>query len=200
MISSALFTFGADLRSWWTCWCQRQELLKVKLRWVKVESFKKWNGTATCTPRFQDLHEDEYVEEDNARSWKAWLLRTRYVVSRAWIPADHPDAERVQSKTLVRELTKCDSAKCWERVMGCHNVVFREYSNFLQGDDRTEEEKDLFAKALKDMNLLYGCSLFRVLVIPDFSGYALREAGLALHRSAVARTRSSTSPRRTFGM
>ena len=165
-----------------------------------MDSFKKWNGTASCTPRFQDLDEDEYVEEDNARSWKGWLLRTRYVVSRAWIPADHPDAERVQSKALVRELTKCDSVTFWKRIMGCHNVVFRDNSNLLQGDDRTEEEKDLFAKAFKGMNLLCGCSLFRSLVIPDFSGWALREAALALHRSAVARTRSSTSPRRTFEM
>ena len=36
---------------------------------------------------------------------KEWLLRTRYVVSHAWIQVGHPDPERVQLKGLVRELT-----------------------------------------------------------------------------------------------
>ena len=138
---------------------------------MKVNSLRKWNATHRRTPRLQDLQEDEFVEEDKTRSFKEWLLCKRYVLLHAWLQPDHPDPERVQLSALVRELTKCDSWKFWKRVMGCHDVVFFDYCRTPQkgpaGEERNDEEKRLLKNALKGMNVLYSCSLFRVLVIPD---------------------------------
>ena len=69
---------------------QRVELKAAKIRWVKVNSFKKWNGQRMCIPRFQDLEEHDYVEGCEAWSFTAWLLGTRHVVSHAWTRQNSP--------------------------------------------------------------------------------------------------------------
>ena len=167
IVFGSLVALATELRSWWALRYQWHELGEVKIRWVKVDSVRKWNAAHRRTPRFQDLQEDELVEEDNARSFKEWLLCKRYVVLHAWLQPDHPDPERVQLSALVRELTKCDSWKFWKRIMGCHDVVFFDYSSLPQkgpaGEERKDEEKRLLKNALKGMNVLYSYSLFRVL-------------------------------------
>ena len=69
---------------------QRVELKAAKIRWVKVNSFKKWNGQRMCIPRFQDLEEDDCVEGCEACSFTAWLLGTRHVVSHTWTRQNSP--------------------------------------------------------------------------------------------------------------
>ena len=99
ILQTLLIVFGsfvalaAEPRSWWALRCKWHELGKVKIRWVKVNSVRKWNATHRRIPRFQDLQQDELVEEDNTHSFKEWLLCTRYVVSHAWLQPDHPDPE-----------------------------------------------------------------------------------------------------------
>ena len=149
----------------------REELKDVRIRWVKVESFKKWREEGRCIPRFQDREENDYIEEDRARSFTMWLLRTTYVVSHAWLTAAHPDPQGVQLDSLVCELAKCNWWKFWKRIIGCHDVVFFDYASLPQngpnGQKRNDEEKELFNMALKGMNILHSHSSFQVLVIPD---------------------------------
>ena len=136
-----------------------------------MESFKKWREEGRCIPRFQDLEENDYIEEDRAWSFTMWLLRTRYVVSHAWLTAAHPDPQGVQLDSLMCELAKCNKWKFWKRIFGCHDVVFFDYASLPQngpnGQKRNDEEKELFNKALKGMNVLYSHNSFQVLVIPD---------------------------------
>ena len=150
---------------------QSVELKAAKIRWVKVNSFKTWNEQRKCIPRFQDLEEDDYVEGCEAWSLTAWLLGTRYVVSRAWITSEHPDPDCVQLKALLREITKCNRWKFWKQFTGSYDVVFFDFASLPQngprGAKRNDEEQRLFKKALVGMNLLYGDRLFRVLIILD---------------------------------
>ena len=173
---------------------QRVELKAAKIRWVKVNSFKKWNEQRKCIPRFQDLEEHDYVEGCEAWSFTAWLLGTRYVVSHAWITSEHPDPDCVQLTALLREITKCNRWKFWKQFTGSYDVVFFDFASLPQngprGAKRNDEEKRLFKKALAGMNLLYGHRLFRVLIILDTPSSTtgkrcrvstLREAWVVLH-------------------
>ena len=150
---------------------QRVELKAAKIRWVKVNSFKKWNEQGICIPRFQDLEEHDYVEGCEAWSFTAWLLGTRYVVSHAWITSEHPDPDCVQLQALLRELTKCNRWKFWKLFTGSYDVVFFDFASLPQdgprGAKRNDEENRLFRKALAGMNLLYSDQAFSVLIILD---------------------------------
>ena len=107
---------------------QRVALKAAKIRWVKVNSFKKWNEQLICIPRFQDLEEHDYVEGCETWSFTAWLLGTRYVVSHAWITSEHPDPDGVQLKALLREITKCNRWKFWKLFTGSYDVVFFDFA------------------------------------------------------------------------
>ena len=150
---------------------QRVELKAAKIRWVIVNSFKKWNEQRKCIPRFQDLEEHDYVEGWEVWSFTAWLLGTRCVVSHAWITSEHPDPDGVQLKALLRQITKCNRWKFWKLFTGSYDVVFFDFASLPQngprGAKRNDEEKRLFGKALAGMNLLYSHRLFRVLIILD---------------------------------
>ena len=133
------------------------ELKAAKIRWVKVNSFKKWTVQRICIPRFQDLEEHDYVEGCETWSFTAWLLGARYVVSHAWITSEHPDPDCVQVKALLREIAKCHRWKFWKQFTGSYDVVFFDFASLPQngprGAKRNDEEKRLFGKALAGMNL-----------------------------------------------
>ena len=132
---------------------------------------------------------------------KEWLLRTRYVVSHAWIQAGHPDPERVQQKALVRELTKC----LLEVLDAGHGMPRRSLTTHvcLRVTIGQRRKKELFAEALQGMNI---CSTATG-ASGSCSSQTFLRAGLTgsgvgdspKWPSAVPRTRSSISPRLTLG-
>ena len=141
-----------------------------------VDSFQRWNGAPTCTPCFQDLHQDEQVEERSGCCARGTWCRTRG--SRQAIPIQNASSRRRLSASSQNVTLGSFGSGSWDAT------TFFDYSCLPQGDDRTKEEKGAVRGSFAGHE-----SALQLQALPGpahprrSSGQASREAGLVLHRS-----------------
>lgn len=141
---------------------------------VKVAALQEWCRTDQLLPRRQLLRPGEFLGPLSLSSRRS----KRFIISHAWLSAEHPDPNGTQLRDMVSVLEQIGAKP--------DDLVFYDYCCLFQEDKgdpewtqtlfekqpghrslRTQEQHTLFTKAMDNMQLLYTSEDNHVVVIPE---------------------------------
>lgn len=120
-------------------------------------------------PRCQDVPAEAQVSLAEMEAWNITSTVGALVISYPWLERNHPDPHGEQLRKISFVL-KLFAAHARQHYPGCRVGVFWDYCSLPQKDfngvdDRIEEEKATFKRALKGINAWYGHMKTHVLLV-----------------------------------